>query len=77
MTIWERIQSLNYKGRRGPIVKMDKKKEDKRPTITKNDVERFLWYCSDNDLIKVLLWTVAEVCVRFYNRDKKRKGDEL
>ena len=50
-------------------------KEDKRPEITIKDVERFLWNCSDKHLIKVLLWTVAEVCLRFYNRDKKRRDD--
>ena len=46
-------------------------KEDKRPEITIKDVERFLWNCSDKHLIKVLLWTVAEVCLRFYNREKR------
>ena len=44
-------------------------------TTELRDVERFLWNCSDKHLIKVLLWTVAEVCVRFYNRDKKRRDD--
>ncbi len=58
MTLTERIKALDNLADKAAM-------KNERPT-TKRDVEHFLWDCSNNDLISILLWTVGEVCVRFY-----------
>ena len=42
--------------------------------LTLHDVEKYLWSCSKKELLKILLYVVAELLVREVREDKEEKA---